>query len=76
MMFPIQNHTKHEFETKKFINLHLLLREFDAEKTLFQPAKTLKMTITQDVGIKNFEVIYEEQMMAHIQNHTKHDFET
>jgi hypothetical protein len=30
----------------------------------------------QDVGIQNFEVIYEEQVMAHIQNHTKHDFET
>jgi hypothetical protein len=26
-----------------------------------------------DVGIQNFEVIYEEQVMAHIQNHTKHD---
>jgi hypothetical protein len=23
----------------------------------------------QDVGIQNFEVIYEEQVMAHIQNH-------
>jgi hypothetical protein len=34
------------------------------------------MTITQDVGIQNFEVIYEEQIMAPIQNHTKHDFET
>jgi hypothetical protein len=34
------------------------------------------MTITQDIGIQNFEVIYEEQMMAHIQSHTKHDFET
>jgi tRNA G37 N-methylase Trm5 len=34
------------------------------------------MTITQDVRIRNFEVIYEERMMAHIQNHTKHDFET
>jgi hypothetical protein len=30
----------------------------------------------QDVGIQNFEVIYEEQMMAQIQNHTKLDFET
>jgi hypothetical protein len=30
----------------------------------------------QDVGIKNFEVIYEEQVMAHIQNHKKHDFES
>jgi hypothetical protein len=30
----------------------------------------------QDVGIQNFEVIYEEEVFAHIQNHTKHDFET
>jgi hypothetical protein len=29
-----------------------------------------------DDGIQNFEVIYEEQVMAHIQNHKKHDFET
>jgi hypothetical protein len=60
---------------KNLNNLPLLLREFDAEKTLFQPEKTQKMTITQDVGIQNFEVIYEGQVMAHIQNHTKHDFE-
>jgi hypothetical protein len=30
----------------------------------------------QDVGIQNFEVIYEEQVMNHLQNHRKHDFET
>jgi hypothetical protein len=30
----------------------------------------------QYVGIQNFEVIYKELVMAHIQNHTKHDFET
>jgi hypothetical protein len=30
----------------------------------------------QVVGIQNFVVIYEEQVFAHIQNHTKHDFET
>jgi hypothetical protein len=30
----------------------------------------------QDVGIENCEVIYEEQVMAHIQKHKKHDFET
>jgi hypothetical protein len=30
----------------------------------------------QDVGIQNYEVIYEEQVMAHFQNNTKHDFET
>jgi hypothetical protein len=28
----------------------------------------------KDVGIQNFEVIYVEQVMIHIQNHTKHDF--
>jgi hypothetical protein len=54
----------------------LILREIDAEKTLFHSAKTQKMIITQDVGIQNFEVTYEEQMMAPIQNHKKHDFET
>jgi hypothetical protein len=30
----------------------------------------------QEVGIKNFEVIFEEHVMAHIQNHTNQDFET
>jgi hypothetical protein len=30
----------------------------------------------QDVGIQNFEIIYEELVMAQIQNITKHDFET
>jgi hypothetical protein len=30
----------------------------------------------QEVGIQNFEVIYEEPLMAHIQNHTKQDIET
>jgi hypothetical protein len=30
----------------------------------------------QDVGIQNFEVIYEEQVVAHILYHKKHDFET
>jgi hypothetical protein len=70
MMAHIQNHTKHDIETKNFTNLPLLLREIDAEKMLFQPVKTQKMTITKDVGIENFEVIYEDQMMAHIQNHT------
>jgi hypothetical protein len=30
----------------------------------------------QHVGIQNIEVIYEEQVMAHMQNHTKHDFES
>jgi hypothetical protein len=30
----------------------------------------------QDVGIQKLEVMYEEQVMAHIQNHTKQDFET
>jgi hypothetical protein len=29
----------------------------------------------QEDGIQNFEVIYEEQVMAPIQNHTKQDFE-
>jgi hypothetical protein len=29
-----------------------------------------------DVGIQNFEVIYEDKVMAHIQNQTKHDIET
>jgi hypothetical protein len=51
-------------------------QKIDAEETDFQPAKTQKITISQDDRIKNFEVIYEEKMMAPIQNHTKHDFET
>jgi hypothetical protein len=46
------------------------------DKTLYQPAKTQKMIITPDVGIQSFEVIYEEQLMAHMQNQTNHDIET
>jgi hypothetical protein len=29
-----------------------------------------------DIGIQNFDLIYEEKVMDHMQNHTKHDFET
>jgi hypothetical protein len=29
-----------------------------------------------DVGIQNFEVIYEEEVLAHIQNNKKYDFGT
>jgi hypothetical protein len=58
--------------TSKFKNytiFSLIIREIDAEKTRFQPAKTQKMTnffMTLEFKI---EVIYEEQVMAHIQNH-------
>jgi hypothetical protein len=38
--------------------------------------KRILIKRVQNVGIQNFDVIYEEQMMAHIQNHTKQDFET
>jgi hypothetical protein len=31
----------------------------------------MRIKRVQDVGIQYFEVIYEEQVMAHIQNHTK-----
>jgi hypothetical protein len=61
---------------KNFNIFPLILREIDAEKTLFQPAKTQKMTNFSGHGIQNFEVIYEEKVMAHIQNHTNQDFET
>jgi hypothetical protein len=57
--------------------------------TLNTPSKHKKFTIfllssekgmvikrVQVVGIQTFEVIYEEQVMAHIWNYTKHDFET
>jgi hypothetical protein len=42
----------------------LILRERDDDKSV------------QDVGIQNFDVIYEEQEMAHIQYQKKHEFET
>jgi hypothetical protein len=71
MMAPIQNDNKHEFEKKI-----LLLIKFDVEKTHFQRAKTHRKTITQVVVIRNFEVIYEEQIMAYFRNHSKHEFET
>jgi hypothetical protein len=47
--------------------LHLFtlnLREIEAEKT------------RSGCWNKNFEVIYEEEVMAHIQNHKKLDIET
>jgi hypothetical protein len=33
-----------------------ILREIDAEETHFQPTKTQKMTVTLEVGIKNFRL--------------------
>jgi hypothetical protein len=38
--------------------------------------KEMLIKRVQDIGIQYIEVIYKEQVMAHIQNHTKHDFET
>jgi hypothetical protein len=46
------------------------------EENAFQPAKTQKTTISQDVRILNFEVIFEEQMTSHIKKCNKRDFET
>jgi hypothetical protein len=49
----------------------LILRERDDDKMRFQPAKTHKMiTFFRTLEFLNFEVIYEEQVMAHIQTHT------
>jgi transposase-like protein len=76
MMAHIQNHTIMTLNLKNFTIFPIILREIDAEKTHFQPAKTQKKTISQDDRIKNVEFIYEEKMMAPIQNHTKHDFQT
>jgi hypothetical protein len=56
-MAHIQNYTKHDFETK-IAPFFLLTSE-----------KEMLIKRIQDVGIQNFEVIYEEQVMAHIQNH-------
>jgi hypothetical protein len=44
-------------------------------KRVFSQRNCRKWPISQDVGIQNYEVIYEEQVMAHIQNQTKHEFE-
>jgi hypothetical protein len=43
---------------------------------LLSSEKEMLIKLVQDVAIQNFEVINEEQVMAHIQNHTKRDFET
>jgi hypothetical protein len=59
------------FRHKNFTNFPVILREIDAEKKHFRPQKKQKMTINQQDKIKNFEVIYEEHMMAPIRNHTK-----
>jgi hypothetical protein len=45
-------------------------------KRVFSQRKRSKWAITQYDWFQNFEVIYEEQAMAHINNHTQHDFET
>jgi hypothetical protein len=63
--------SKHE----NFTIFPLILRVIHAEKTRFQPAKTQKMKNFTGRWNSNFQVIYEEQVMDHIQNHTKHDFE-
>jgi hypothetical protein len=44
-------------------------------KHVFSQPKRINWPFSHVVGIQNFEVIYEEQVMAHNQNHTKHDFE-
>jgi hypothetical protein len=44
-------------------------------KCVFRKRKCRKFPIFYDVGIQYFEVIYEEQVMAHIQNNTKHNFQ-
>jgi hypothetical protein len=38
-------------------------------KRVFSQRKRRKRQFFHDVGIQNFEVIYEGQVMAHIQNH-------
>jgi hypothetical protein len=45
-------------------------------KRVFRQRKRRKWPIFHDVRIQNFEVIYWEQVMAHIQNYTKYDIET
>jgi hypothetical protein len=45
-------------------------------KRVFSQRNRRKWPLFQDVGIQNFKVIYEQQVMAHIQNETKHDYET
>jgi hypothetical protein len=47
-----------------------------AQFFLLSSEKKMLIKRVQDVGIQNYEVIYEEQLMAHIQNQKKHDFET
>jgi hypothetical protein len=43
---------------------------------LLSSEKEMLIKRVQDVGIQNLKVIYEEQVMALIQHHTKHDLET
>jgi hypothetical protein len=50
---------------KKLTIFPIILREFDAVITLFHPAKTQKMANFSGRWIQSFEVIYEEQVMAH-----------
>jgi hypothetical protein len=75
-MSHIHNHTKHDSKYKNFTIFPSILGEIDAAKTRFQLAKCRKWPIFNDVGFQNFDIIYEEQLVAHIQNHTKHDFDT
>jgi hypothetical protein len=44
VMAHIQNLKKHDFETQKLLHFPLILRERNAQKTRFKPAKTKKIT--------------------------------
>jgi hypothetical protein len=76
-MAHIQNQTKHDNETKKFHHFSSYTKRNRCWENVFSASENAEIDqFIPDVWIKNFEVIYEEQVMAHIQNHTKHDFES
>jgi hypothetical protein len=77
MMAHIQNNKKHVFELYIFQHFSSYLQRNRRWENLFSASENAeKVQFFHVVGIQNFEDIYVEQVMAHIQKHTKHVFET
>jgi hypothetical protein len=76
-MSNIQNYTKQDFKSWKFHHFSSSPKRKRCWRNAFSASENEENDhFIQDVGIQNFEVIYEEQVMDHIQKNTKHDLET
>jgi hypothetical protein len=76
-MAHIQKDTKHDFEILKFHRSSSYPQRIRCCENASSASENAENDqLFHDAGIQNFEVIYKEQVMAHIQNNSKHDFES